>query len=201
MAKKSDSDLMIAFRGGEESAFTQLVDRHSRALVNYFYHLCRHNHAQAEDMAQEVFVRVYLHRKDYRPIAKFTTYLYKIARHCWIDYLRKNKHHAKVRSLDEALAEEGSTLADMVAAEGDTPADASDKKEFVEVVIEAIDSLPPDHRIVFVLSEVRGMKYPEISKVLNIPVGTVKSRMFNALKKLREKLGTLTAMEVYKKDN
>jgi RNA polymerase sigma-70 factor, ECF subfamily len=198
MAQESDSELMLTFSAGDESAFSRLVERHRQNLVKFFFHLCNHSQELAEDLSQEVFVRLYLHKGGYQPSAKFTTYLYTIARHCWIDHLRRERRHSKVVSLDAMQEQDGGSLAESVAAPSETPSDLTDKKEFVDVVIEAIDSLPEEHRVVFVLSEVRVLKYPEIARVLNIPVGTVKSRMHNAMKKLKEKLGTIASMEMYR---
>jgi RNA polymerase sigma-70 factor, ECF subfamily len=199
MAQDIDSELMLTLSRGDETAFNRLVERHRHGLVNFFYHLCNHNQDVAEDLSQEVFVRIYVHRATYQPTAKFTTYMYKIARHCWIDHLRRDGRHDRMRSLDSVMEEdEGGALVDGIASTGDTPSDTSDKKEFVDIVIKAISALPEDHRMVFVLSEVRGMKYPEIAQVLNVPIGTVKSRMHNALKKLKEKLGTMASMEMYR---
>ncbi|MCZ7649490.1 MAG: sigma-70 family RNA polymerase sigma factor [Planctomycetota bacterium] len=184
---KSDPELMADFAGGDESAFDKLVKRHQVGLLNYFFRLLW-DRTLAEDLTQEVFLRLYTHREEYEPRAKFTTYLYRIGRNCWIDYLRRTKAERKTRSLD-AQDEEGRSLSEAVAARAEDPRSTVGKDELTEAVIEAIDALPEDHKLVFILSEVQGMKYQEIGETLGIPVGTVKSRMFHALKRLREHLG------------
>ena len=183
---KSDAELMLAFRDGEEAGFEELVQRHRTPLINFCYRIVW-DRDLAEDVVQEVFVRIHRHRADYEPRAKFTTYLYRIARNCSVDYLRKSRHQRKDRSLD-AEDEDGRSLYDNVDQRAENPAAGANKEEFADSVIEAIQSLPEEHRIVFILSEVEDMKYAEISEVLDVPVGTIKSRMHNATKKLREKL-------------
>ncbi|GMV81279.1 MAG: RNA polymerase sigma24 factor [Planctomycetota bacterium] len=184
---KSDPELMSEFAQGEESAFDKLVKRHQVGLLNFFFRLVW-DQTLAEDLTQEVFLRLYMHREEYEPRAKFTTYLYRIGRNCWIDYLRRTKSERKVRSLD-AQDENGHSLAEAVAARAEDPRSTVGKDELTGAVVEAIDALPEEHKLVFILSEVQGLKYQEISETLNIPVGTVKSRMFHAVKRLREHLG------------
>lgn len=183
---KTDPELMRDFRDGEESAFDKLVKRHQVGLVNFFFRLVW-DHSLAEDLTQEVFLRLYTHKNEYEPQAKFTTYLYRIGRNCWIDYLRRTKSERKNVSLNASTAD-GGTLADAVPLKGEDPQETARKDELADSLVEAIDELPEDHKLVFILSEVQGMKYQEIAETLNIPVGTVKSRMFHAVKRLRETL-------------
>jgi len=181
-----DAELMLAFKAGDESAFGKLVERHQVPLINHFHRLLFDRHI-AEDLTQEVFLRIDRHKASYEPIAKFTTYLYRIARNCWIDHLRRTKHERGLRSLDAANEEELNLYA-RVPAETDSPADSARKGEFAELLIGAIQELPEGHRLVFVMGIVDEMKYAEIAEALEVPVGTVKSRMHNALTKLRSKL-------------
>ena len=182
----NDAELMLAFKRGTRSAFESLVRRHQGGLMNYFFRMLW-NRQTAEDLTQEVFVRLFTHVDGYQATAKFTTYLYRIARNCWIDHLRRTKHQRRVGSLD-AENREGRPLADSLQLVSDGPDEELSKKELAERVIEAISSLDEDHKEVLVMSEVQGMRYADISEALGIPVGTVKSRMFNAMKRLREKL-------------
>ena len=180
---KTDVELMLEFKAGTESAFEKLVRRHETGLINYFYRMLW-DRASAEDLTQEVFLRVYTHAADYEPKAKFATYLYRIARNCWIDHLRRSKHTRKQLSLDATLDEDFS-LYDSIVVREDSPVDVARKHEFIEHLIGAVDSLPEQQKSCFVLSEVRNMNYAEVAETLQIPVGTVKSRMHNAMKRLR----------------
>ena len=177
---KSDVELMLAFAEGDEEAFDELVGRHQVALVNFFHKMLWNHHA-AEDLAQEVLVKLYTCRERYEPRAKFTTFLYRIARNCAVDFLRKTRRERGVLSLDAHSD-------DAIAHEQAGPAETADRNEQTAAVRAAIEALPEDHRLVLVLSEVQGLKYAQISEVLGVPVGTVKSRMHNAIKKLRDRL-------------
>ncbi len=182
----TDAELMLGFKRGNRSAFDSLVRRHQRGLMNYFFRMLW-NRQTAEDLTQEVFVRLFTHVDGYQATAKFTTYLYRIARNCCIDHFRRTKHERGVGSLDaENVA--GHSLGDSIELVADGPDEELSKKELTERVIEAISSLDEEHREVLVMSEVEGMRYSDISEALGIPVGTVKSRMFNAMKRLRGKL-------------
>jgi RNA polymerase sigma-70 factor (ECF subfamily) len=183
---KSDTDLMIAFAAGDEAAFDELVERHHIPLINFFFKMVWDRHV-AEDLSQEVFVKLHCHRQGYQPRAKFTTFLYRVARNCAVDYLRRHKHERGAVSLD-APVESGSSLQDQLVGDGADPTVETQHRELGDSIRDALATLPEEHRTVFVLSEVQGLKYAEISEVLDVPVGTIKSRMHNATKRLRDAL-------------
>ena len=189
----SDEALMLRTGRGDIEAFEALVCRHEARLVNYFFRLHWDRH-RAEDQAQEVFLRLFTHAREYRPTARFTTYVYRIAHNFWVDDLRRSKHERGSVSLD-AEGEDGSSLAELVVGAGGDyggdPAGDARKEEVVEAVIEAVDSLSDDQKAVFVLGEVRGMRYVEIGRILGIPEGTVKSRMHAAIIRLRKRLAAI----------
>lgn len=184
-----DEELMLQTGRGDTDAFEALVGRHQSGLVNYFFRLHWDRH-RAEDQAQEVFIKLYTHARDYQPSAKFTTYMYRIAHNCWVDDLRRTKHQRMQVSLDVQDAD-GASLRELVFAFGDDPRDEARKEEVVEAVIKAVDALPDEHKAVFVLSEVQGLSYLAISRILQVPEGTVKSRMHSAVKRLRERLAAV----------
>jgi RNA polymerase sigma-70 factor, ECF subfamily len=186
MPKRSSEELLMAVGRGEERAFEELMDRHRLELINFFFQLIWDRHT-AEDLAQEVFVRLYTSASRYKPTAKFRSYMYRVARSCWIDQHRRTKSRRLERSLD-AESDSGASLSDVLVVLAEQPEESARKEEFVKDLVVAIDSLPTDHKVVFVLSQVEGLRYKEISEVLNIPEGTVKSRMFACLKKIRETL-------------
>ncbi|MCX7806516.1 MAG: sigma-70 family RNA polymerase sigma factor [Planctomycetota bacterium] len=181
---------MARIEAGDEQAFDSLVDRHRKGVLNFYYRLTW-DRDLAEDLAQEVFIRLFTHRGRYEATARFTTYLYRIAHNCWIDHLRKTRQERKLRSLD-AGGEDGAGLRESVEAmRVEAPPEGAGKEEYSEAVIAAIESLPEDQKVVFVLSEVQGMRYAEIAETLGIPEGTVKSRMHHAVNRLRERLSRL----------
>lgn len=166
-----DPELMERVRSGDQDAFVRLIHRHQQSLVNFFRRLGAYS--DAEDLAQETFLRVFRYRFKYRPVAKFTTFLYTVARHVWADGLRKTMRH---EAISERVANESLVSDD--GAIGHTQA-AMDTQMALEKLSEKL-------RAVVVMSVYQGMKYDEIAEILDIPVGTVKSRMFTALNQLKE---------------
>ena len=173
-----DVELMLRVKQADEEAFDELVRRYRDLLTSFFYSLCWNIHT-AQDCAQEVLVRLWLARERYEASAKLSTYIFRIARNHWLTVLRKRK-----------CRPEPLYLAEMWQPEMD---DGSLEKLLMRRYVDrriklAIASLPERYRLVFVLSHFQGMKYAEIAEVLEIPVGTVKSRMSAAVRILREKI-------------
>ena len=182
----ADEELLLRAGRGRLEAFEALVGRYEAALVRYFFRYTW-DRARSEDLAQEVFVRLFTHARDYEPTAKFTTYLYRIAHNLWVDDCRRRRHERGQVSL-EAENAEGVSLREVVLSGADGPRDEARKEEIVEAVMGAVEALPEEHKAVFVLAEVEGLKYAEVAAILDIPEGTVKSRMHAAVKRLRERL-------------
>ncbi len=182
----TDFELIQTVKKGDLGAFAVLVERHQRPLVNFFFHNSWDRQV-AEDCAQEVFLRLYSHLGSYEPQAKFTTFLYRIARNLWIDRMRSAASHPGPVSLEAPLArnEEGS-LREHVRSREDSPVEILEKRETEAALRGAIEKLPEEQRMVLILSEMQGLKYKEIGDILEIPVGTVKSRMHTAVERLRE---------------
>ncbi len=166
-----DVQLMLETAAGSEAAFVQLVQRHQNGLLNFFVRMGVYN--DAEDLVQETFVRVYKVRQKYRPAAKFTTFLYVLARHVWADRGRKAKMHQRLEASLKTDAEIGGGVTYPASQDG---AD----------VQAALDRLSPKLREVIVLNVYQGLPYQEIADVLEIPLGTVKSRINFALQELRK---------------
>jgi RNA polymerase sigma-70 factor (ECF subfamily) len=189
--KLDDAQLIAAIQGGERvaAAFTALVERHQRSLINFFYHLSWDPQA-AEDLAQDVFLRLHAHLATYEPQAKFTTFLFRIARNLWIDRMRSEASHGgRPVSLESPLGfGEEQTLGDRVPARAMTPVEILARRETQDALRRAIDLLPDEQKTVLILSELQGLRYQEIGQILDIPVGTVKSRMHTAMEKLKELL-------------
>lgn len=187
----TDAELIVRLKRGDLQAFDALFDRHHRSLVSFFFHVSWDRHL-AEECAQEVFMKFYTHLGTYEPQAKFTTFLFKVAKNLWIDKLRAGAGDAKPVSLESSSpAGEERSLKDRLPARVDTPVEILTKQETEAALRQAIDRLPDEQRLVVVFSEMQGMKYQEIGEILEIPVGTVKSRMHAAVEKLRELLSDL----------
>lgn len=181
----TDAELMERFGAGDDDAFRELVDRHERALLRFFHRRC-FDRALAEDCVQEVFLRLVRHRGSWRPDAKFTTYLYRIAENHWIDRYRSRQAAPETSSLATVVTDDGGTLEQAIPATGHAPEEAAADRELAGKLSAAIGRLSEDQRQVFLMAETRGMKYAEIGEILGIPVGTVKSRMHAATTRLRE---------------
>lgn len=186
----SDARLMERMRDDEscDEALAELVQRYQDELVGFFYHHCWQQPI-AEELAQTVFIKIYQARARYQQTAKVRTYLYRIAHNAWIDHVRKESRRKNV-SLDAEHGSHGLRLVDTLEARHN---DASeDSENSLRARIEtAVEALPEGQRAVFVLANNQSMKYQEISEVLGIPEGTVKSRMHNAVRHLRKSLKDL----------
>jgi len=194
LERRDDAALLRALQNGEFAAFSALVDRHQRSLINFFYHLCWDRQA-AEDCAQEVFLRVYSHRDTYEPQAKFTTFLFRIARNLWIDRVRSIAVHGRPASLDSRSADgEGRSLGERVASRSLGPVEILAREEQQAALERALDQLPEEQKAVVILSEIQGLKYQDIGAILDVPVGTVKSRMHTAMEKLKDLLSVAESL-------
>ncbi len=182
-----DAELMQAFRDGDHSAFTKLTLRHEVGLLNFFLRMGA-SQADAEDLVQDVLLKVYRAAERYESKALFTTWLYRIARNCWIDTMRRCGRQPGLVSADKESAATGTTIAETLPSHTPQPSARMEQSETATLIHEAIGQLPELQREVFVLSEIQGMKYQEIAETLDVPLGTVKSRMFMAVHSLRQTL-------------
>jgi RNA polymerase sigma-70 factor (ECF subfamily) len=170
LAEPDDRVLMAQACAGDREAFAALVRRHQRPLLNFFRR-CGVTR-DAEDLVQLTFVRLYRYRDRYTPRAKLTTFLYLLARQVWIDELRRRQ---RAERLQQGLA-----------AEPPPEQEAAPPLEHGRMDVQAaLAALPEGMRLVVVMSIYQNMAYAEIATALRIPVGTVKSRMFHALRQLR----------------
>jgi RNA polymerase sigma-70 factor (ECF subfamily) len=189
-AEREDVRLMQAYKKGDAKAFERLLARHKKAVYNFCFRMLGERTA-AEDALQEVFLRVVRSAKDWEQNAKFTTWLYTIARNHCIDALRKATYR-KTASLDQALQEgeePGSTLGDRVSDDQSvTPDRGAESLRLREKLSSAIASLSEDQREVFIMREYAGMPFKDIATVVGVPENTVKSRMRYALEHLRAHL-------------
>ncbi|MBA2661546.1 MAG: RNA polymerase sigma factor [Bradymonadaceae bacterium] len=183
-----DEDLMIAYSKGDLAAFSVLVKRHERALFNYILRSCGRPD-RAEELLQEVFMRVIKSADQYQKTAKFTTWVYTIARNLCIDTARKQNRRVEV-SLDQPLGDgddgEGRSMLDSLADLNVRSAGVDhERNEFRDRLADALAALPEEQREVFIMREVTGLKFQEIAEILGCPLPTVKSRMRYALEYLR----------------
>jgi RNA polymerase sigma-70 factor (ECF subfamily) len=183
-----DVELMIRLRDGDQEAFDELYRMYERPLVNFFYRLCWDRDA-AEDLMQETFLRLWRSAPRYTPSGKFSTFLFQIAKNHFLTQKDRLTRERTKLSIDSSREEEDGTSGGIELASSTQAPDAGLRdRELQSRIRKAIGLLGEKHRMVFVLAQYHGMKYQEISEVLDIPVGTVKSRMSYAERALRESL-------------
>lgn len=170
-----DCALMLRYKDGDNVAFETLYRRHNDALYRYLLRLCRHQQT-AEDVFQEVWGKIIKARANYRPTAKFTTFMYRVAHNCFIDYVRRNKRHAGNTEL----------LAETHSDPGELPETLTERSLARERLNRALLDLPDEQRDAFLLHEEAGLSVDEIGSVTGCNRETAKSRLRYANKKLRE---------------
>ena len=191
---RSDVQLMLDVKAGDEQSFALLLQRYRIPLVNFLYRMVR-NREQAEDLAQEVFLRVYRARADYVPSAKFTTWLFRIATNLALNSVRDSKYRRMEVSIDApAVADE----------EGDErPLDVADQRPDIEqhlvaevrsqLIRHAIEKLPEKQRAAVLLHKYQELDYSEIARILECSESALKSLLFRAYETLRVELAPLVA--------
>jgi len=180
---------MIRYQRGDRAAFAILVRRHQGPLFHFAFRQLRVPSA-AEDVVQEAFVRVVQNAADFKHEARFTTWLYTIARNLCIDQLRKRalRKHASLDEPKQAEDGDGPTLGEQTA---DTRASVEREVSGVEIkerIVRAVDTLPDEQREVFLMREVAHLPFKEIAEITGVPENTVKSRMRYALERLQAAL-------------
>jgi len=190
---RTDEELMVGYREGSRDAFEELFSRHHRRVIQFCYRMTG-DRATAEEAAQEVFLRIARAASTYRPTAKFTTWMFTIARRTTLNFLRDEKGTGVKVPLREGTARE--EVPGAVEVEG--PADLDPERiawsaQLGERFLEALRSLPEGHRTAFVLNRGDGLSYGEVASVLGITPQAVKSRIFRAREMLlRELSGVLS---------
>jgi RNA polymerase sigma-70 factor (ECF subfamily) len=182
---------MIQFQGGDQTAFAALVRRHQTPIFNFVLRQVRSHHV-AEDVVQDVFVRLVQKAATFKHEARFTTWIYSIARNLCIDHLRKTalRRHPSLDHPSAGGSGEGMALGERVADE--SPSVAADRSltsgDIGERIVTAVEALPQDQREVFLLRQLAHIPFKEIAEMTGVPENTVKSRMRYALERLQEAL-------------
>jgi len=183
----TDAEVMLRVKAGDQSAFDYLVQKYRRPLVSFMYRMAR-NSAAAEDLAQEVFLRVYRSRQTYEASAKFTTWLYRIATNLAVNHARDTRHERPevTVSLDEPDEETGTTLD--VADTTITAEEALVRRERMLAIRSKVEALPEQQRLAVIMHKYQQMDYKQIADVLKKSESATKSLLFRAYETLREQL-------------
>jgi RNA polymerase sigma-70 factor (ECF subfamily) len=169
-----DTALMLRYKDGDAAAFEILYRRHNDALYRYLFRRCRHR-ATAEDVFQEVWGKIIKARGSYRPTAKFTTFMYRVAHNCFIDHVRRNKRHANHAALEP----------EQHADTTESPDTITERNLARERLAAALSELPEEQRDAFLLHEEAGLSIDQIASVTGSNRETAKSRLRYAVNKLR----------------
>jgi RNA polymerase sigma-70 factor (ECF subfamily) len=183
----SDAAIMLRVAAGDEAGFNFLVQKYHRSMINFLYRMT-HNQAIAEELAQEVFLRVYRSRESYRAEAKFTTWLYRIATNLAVNHARDTKHERTAQNvyLDSPDEETGTTPE--VADDRPTIEQSLLKDERMAAIRKHVMALPERQRTAVMMHKYQGLDYRQIGDVLKLSESATKSLLFRAYQTLREKL-------------
>ncbi len=187
-AGDGEVDFLARYRDGDPQAFRQLVDACRDRMLQFFYRLCW-DRDRAEDLAQDLFLKLLRGSKRYRPEGRMMTFVYRCATNLWIDHYRQQRPRPRLLSYDQVLlpGDDAPAAPDYAAATA-TPVEQLAGDEERSALRSALERLTEPHRIVFELAVYQERPYQEISELLDIPVGTVKSRMHNATLALKQLL-------------
>jgi RNA polymerase sigma-70 factor (ECF subfamily) len=183
----TDAEVMLQLRSGNMAAFDSLLAKYRKPIVHFMFRMV-HNQAVAEELAQEVFLRVYRSRETYRAEARFSTWLYRIATNLGVNHARDTRHErtASTVYLDEPDSETGTTpdVADL------TPSAEADmlRRERMKAIRQHVLGLPERQKTAVLMHKYEGLDYKQIGEVLKLSESATKSLLFRAYQTLREKL-------------
>lgn len=180
-----DVELMLRVRDGDEESFRLLLEKHRNPLIYFLYRMVQ-DQAVAEELAQEVFLRIYRSRASYEPTAKFTTWLFRIATHLALNSLRDGKNERKQERLDQER--EGEMPARQVADRKPSAEQSLVYQAKLQEIRDAISTLPEKQRAAVLMHKYEEMDYSQIAKALDSSESAVKSLLFRAYETLRARL-------------
>lgn len=186
MTEQSEKILVSLAKRGDLSAFEQLVLAHEKMVYHIALRMLA-NSEDAKDISQEAFLKAYRNMQNFDERAAFSTWIYRITVNACIDEMRRRKGKPSV-SLEREMQDEEGAWALQVADERETPEEALLRRERQRELLLAMERLSPEHKAVLVLRDLRGFSYEEVSEMLEMPLGTVKSRICRARAQLKEEI-------------
>lgn len=196
MEKVREELLVARCKRGDQDAFAELVSIYEKKVFNIAYRMTD-DPEDAKDLAQEAFLRVYTALPSFRFDSSFSTWLYRIVCNVCLDEIRRKRRKKTVYLNQPRVTDEGETYRQLVDS-SDGPSEIIEREELQRAVIEGINALSEDYRMVVVLRDLQGMSYEEIAVYLNISLGTVKSRLNRARTALKQRL---SGLELFKKES
>jgi RNA polymerase sigma-70 factor, ECF subfamily len=176
----SDAELVSTAIGGGEASFEELVRRYQRPIVSYVYRMLN-DYDNSLDVTQEVFIKVYNSLERYSCDYKFSTWLYRIAHNAAIDHLRRNS----MNSLSLETETDDGTYQLQIESPNPTPEQERERSEWRAEIESVVKQLPAAYRDLILLRHARDLSYDEIAEITDLPLGTVKNRLFRAREMMR----------------
>jgi len=185
----TDHRLMLRVKEGQVAMLGVLFERHHRALFNFFLRLTASRDI-SEDLVQEVFVRMLKYRRNYEADGHYAAWMYQVARRVHLDYRRRTRHERKQEGIEET------ETGDQLAINTPSPDQAFLEREQTQLIRQALAELPAEKRELLILVRYQGLKYQEIAEILDCEIGTVKARVFRALRELADVFQGLAKVRV-----
>lgn len=186
MTDHGEKALIQKAKQGDLTAFEELILKHEKIVYNVALRMMNHSE-DAKDISQEVFLKAYRNIANFDERSAFSTWLYRITTNTCIDEMRKRKGRQSY-SLEEELENEDGTMQRQIADEGDTPEESLLREERKSEILQALEKLSAEHKAAVVLRDVKGLSYEEISEILDLSLGTVKSRISRARNQLKTEI-------------
>ena len=186
MTDLQEKDLIRKAKQGDMLAFEELILKHEKIVYNLALRMMNHSE-DAMDISQEVFLKAYRSLANFDERSAFSTWLYRITHNTCIDEIRKRKGK-QTYSLEEDLESEDGSMQRQVADDGDTPEESLMRKEQKSEILRALDTLSEEHKAAIILRDVKGLSYEEIAEILELSLGTVKSRINRARNQLKTEI-------------
>ena len=186
MTDLKERELIRRAKQGDMLAFEELILQHEKIVYNLALRMMNHSE-DAQDISQEVFLKAYRSLQNFDERSAFSTWLYRITHNTCIDEMRKRKGKQSY-SLEEELESADGSLQRQVADAGDTPEESLMRKEQKSEILQALDTLSEEHKAAIILRDVKGMAYEEIAEILELSLGTVKSRISRARNQLKTEI-------------
>ena len=186
MTDLKERDLIRKAKQGDMHAFEELILKHEKIVYNVALRMMNHGE-DAKDISQEVFLKAYRSLSNFDERSAFSTWLYRITHNTCIDEMRKRKGKQSY-SLEEELENEEGSMQRQIADEGDTPEESLLREEQKSEILQALDNLSAEHKAAIILRDVKGLSYEEIAEILELSLGTVKSRISRGRNQLKKEI-------------
>ncbi|MGN0134200.1 MAG: sigma-70 family RNA polymerase sigma factor [Anaerotignum sp.] len=186
MTDHREKELIAKAKQGDMLAFEELILRHEKIVYNVALRMMNHSE-DAKDISQEVFLKAYKNMKNFDERSMFSTWLYRITTNTCIDEMRKRKGKQSY-SLEEELENEEGSMQRQIADEGETPEESLLREERKSELLQALDTLSEEHKAAVILRDIRGLSYEEVAEIVDLPMGTVKSRISRARNQLKNEI-------------